>query len=131
MSDRELLEMAAKASGIEFVWKNCRYMTGPADMYGVRAIRDELTPFLSCGLFWNPLIDDGDAMRLAVKLRLSMELYCGEAVIYFDDTTGGDGRLVQDDGDDVGMSDTELTRRAIVRAAAEIGAAISSPENPS
>lgn len=70
---------------------------------------------------WEPETSSADSFELAVKLRLSMELYCGEAVIYFDDTTGGDGRLVQDDGDEGVLSDVELTRIAIVRAAAIIG----------
>jgi hypothetical protein len=51
---------------------------------------------------WNPLTDDGDALRLAVKLDLSIDDAC---VIYSD-----------------GASDDRYaaTRRAIVRAAASI-----------
>jgi hypothetical protein len=58
MTDKELLEAAAKASGamVEF--------TG-----------DESVAFLEDGVAypaWNPLVDDGDALRLAVQLRLDI-----------------------------------------------------------
>ena len=57
MSDRELLELAAKAAGIE-----CK--------------GSEMHPkfgfYLKSGLMWNPLTDDGDALRLAVKLNLQI-----------------------------------------------------------
>ena len=115
MSDRELLEMAAKAAGVEFEWKHCRFYTGPSDMYGVRELVDELTPFLSCGLFWNPLRDDGDAFRLSSKLELNVCFHGEGAEIsntcIFTDVEEGD-RL-------------RASRRAIVLAAAEIGASLS------
>lgn len=123
MSDKELLELAAKAAGIEFTWKHCRFLTGPADMYGVRELRDEETPYLSCGLFWNPLIDDGDALRLATQLNFEIErskladrAYVGPV---------GEAPWVEYVNDDQNIY--ACTRRAIVRAAA----AISSPENHS
>ena len=120
MDDREMLGFAAKAAGIEFIWKDCRYMTGPADMYGVREIRDEPTPFLSCGLFWNPLTDDSAALRLSVKLnfeiersKLSDRAYVGPV---------GEAPWVEYVTDDQDIY--ACTRRAIVRAAAEIGRCI-------
>jgi len=65
-------------------------------------------PFLLDGRPWNPLTDDGDALRLAVKLELFHRFYIDEplATIHFDAT----------DPDPYAA-----TRRAIVRAAAEIG----------
>lgn len=52
--------------------------------------------------FWNPLTDDGDALRLAVKLRIPVETdICFAEVPY--------------------EKQCEVTRCAIVRAAAEIG----------
>lgn len=56
MNDRELLELAAKAAGIEFNDK--RSSTGGIALY--------------CALngWWNPLTDDRDALRLAVKLKI-------------------------------------------------------------
>lgn len=60
MQDRELLEKAANAAGIEF---------GPKRS-------TPLTPALYLGPisgWWNPLADDGDALRLAVKLGLLID----------------------------------------------------------
>jgi hypothetical protein len=57
---------------------------------------------------WNPLTDDGDALRLAVKLDLIVTIGAARDC---------DGRLSLDNSDDPYAA----TRRAIVRAAAEIG----------
>ena len=55
MTDRELLELAAKAAGYEVLdWYGERYTTTDGD---------RLFP-------WNPLADDGDALRLAVALNI-------------------------------------------------------------
>ena len=56
MSDRELLEMAAKAAGYDGLrWSMLRQC------------------FYDCsGIYWRPLDDDGDALRLAVKLQLQI-----------------------------------------------------------
>ena len=100
MSDRELLELAAKAAGIELVWH------GDADPWCFAET--------VAGIKWNPLTDDGDALRLAVKLRLSVEQWkTNEAVCY---NKSGDGAY-----EDYGKDALAATRRAIVRAAAEIG----------
>ena len=95
MTDRELLELAAKAAEIE-----------------ITAIVVEGIPHRFGGGYWNPLNDDGDALRLAVKLGLVVNCSrpsAGEPykqhAIWLDETC--------DNG--------TLTRRAIVRAAAEIG----------
>ena len=52
MTDRELLEAAAKAAGIDYY---ARAQSG-----GMLTDNGE----------WNPLTDDGDALRLAVRLRM-------------------------------------------------------------
>lgn len=121
MNDRELLELAAKAAGIEFEWKDCQVMTGEPDMYGVRKILSEPMPFLRSGMFWNPIIDDSAALRLAVKLHMSVHTFVGGCEVGYDDMKGGQGYLRQDDGPDGDMHDDEVVRRAIVRAAAEMG----------
>ncbi len=61
---------------------------------------------------WNPLADDGDALRLAVKLRMLVELdsYHAMADGCVEDLAGGQDPFA-------------ATRLAIVRAAAEIGRA--------
>ena len=76
MTDRELLELAAKAAGFNFKWfkvkqwKNMkgkigpyRYFTGTVDVYGSHHTKP-----------WNPLTDDGDALRLAVKLHMQVSI---------------------------------------------------------
>ena len=102
MTDRELLELAAKAAGRGSQW----WMESPWN----EADRE-----------WNPLTDDGDALRLAVKLRLSMfPPECKEdgATI---SAPGDDGLWLVEDPTDDACADM---RRAIVRAAAEIGRAM-------
>ena len=58
MSDRDLLERAAKAAGIE-LWHEDVFTNGITRKVSQSGI-----------LCWNPLIDDGDALRLAVKLNI-------------------------------------------------------------
>ena len=91
-NDRDLLELAAKAAG----WKHTK------EDLGHFCVAPTQFGFWQP---WNPLTDDGDALRLAVKLDLfweNLELFD----MYFDSRT--DDKF-------------QATRRAIVRAAAEIG----------
>lgn len=102
MTDREMLELAAKAAGIDAWWTN---------EYGGCFLRQQ-----SCPVIWNPLTDDGDALRLAVKLKLSPKIDENQVFICVSD----------DIAVSVGVGFCggclfEATRRAIVRAAAEIG----------
>ena len=95
MTDRELLELAAKAAGRGSQWWMESTWNGPDKE-------------------WNPLTDDADALRLAVKLRL---------VLFLEIPRIGIGPRM--DGPEVYLDEGEdeyaATRRAIVRAAAEIG----------
>lgn len=102
MTDRELLELAAKAAGI----------VGEHDHYGIWVIGS----YEQGGTFWNPLTDDGDALRLAVKLGLNIMLMpdCAEPWV---DVCGPESEADELYGDDPYAA----TRRAIVRAVAEIG----------
>jgi hypothetical protein len=59
-TDRELLEAAAKAAGL--MVKSDRMSTWLMDDDGSPVRR------------WNPLADDGDALRLAVRLRLEIDI---------------------------------------------------------
>ena len=113
MTDRELLELAAKAARIE--WK-------PADTDAGRKCE------LKFGLWlvidgepseyqrrrWNPLTDDGDALRLAVKLQLAI-------AIDPDQTWAHHVQVMMGSVEPHGTNPFAATRRAIVRAAAEIG----------
>lgn len=117
MNDRELLEMAAKAAGINVdCWDEDPFDTEYSHNHKP-AIRTADFP----RWWWNPLEDDGDALRLAVKLRLTIMLgsMSAEAVEV----------SAQDDLDDdctayaresLANDPLAATRRAIVRAAAEI-----------
>ena len=105
MTDRELLEAAARAAGINVEW---HFGCGDALAYVEKCA--------SRRLFWNPLADDGDALRLAVKLRLKIVPLEGGGVDVehtSDEETFG-VCLVSECVPDPYAA----TRRAIVRAAA-------------
>jgi hypothetical protein len=107
MTDRELLELAAKAVGIEFSWIN-----------GDGARLDRKPGVMQPYVRWNPLTDDGDALRLAVKLRLVVDIG-GVAPTHERIYVGGlEGYLAHEP---TGADIDAATRRAITRAAAEIG----------
>lgn len=91
MTDRGMVEMAAKAAGYE---RNSAGPIGPCE--------------------WNPLEDDGDALRLAVKLELKIS----HRTVDVDVSRGNASASVYVP---TYSGREEATRRAIVRAAAEIG----------
>ena len=80
MTDHELLELAAKAAGIKAlrspdgILRDCTNTHPAMNMYACNP--------------WDPLTDDGDALRLAVKLGLVVdcsrpsagELFIGSAM---------------------------------------------------
>lgn len=93
--DKELLELAAKAAGISIAW------IGSVPWYaGQNGDR----------VYWEPLTDDGDALRLAITLDL------------LDEHPDFTYKLAEN------RSHTNdkfaATRHAIVQAAAEIGKAM-------
>jgi len=102
MTDRELLELAAKAAGLTILhW--------PQKNYAVVGNGDQQHG-------WSPLDFDSDALRLAVKLRIDVmhtnihspqvhAMAAGKVQVWEDSTA----------------DPYAATRRAIVRAAAEIG----------
>jgi hypothetical protein len=72
---------------------------------------------------WNPLDNDGDALRLAVKLQLSVcneHVRSGSACCMIDDDVIGEAQG-GDSGDEITEADYAATRLAITRAAASIG----------
>jgi hypothetical protein len=117
MTDREMLEAAAKAAGIKVlrcpngVLRDCTGLDPAMNIFSAPE--------------WNPLTDDGDALRLAVKRRFHInifsacssegidspgfvEIWCGDCdPIHTEYVEGGDYETA--------------TRRAIVKAVAEIG----------
>ena len=95
MTNRELLELAAKAAGVGGQWE-----------FGYRDAN---------GRAWNALEDDGDALRLAVKLRLEVIPFEGGGV----DVARWVNGLQSVHVSEADINEYAATRRAIVRAAAE------------
>ncbi|WP_238880470.1 hypothetical protein [Achromobacter xylosoxidans] len=110
MNDRELLELAAKAGGIE-VWPGTGFQ---AHMLFTRPAKADPDGKVT-GVEWNPLTDDGDALRLAVKLNLWLHV----AVHGTSARRAGGAWLGCEARVHGGIE--AATRRAIVRAAAAIG----------
>ncbi|RPZ37433.1 hypothetical protein IPC563_05335 [Pseudomonas aeruginosa] len=125
MNDRELLELAARAAGIpDALYLDCvaQDMYHPRD--GEAGIevnhRDTRWSCLAIDGVWNPLTDDGDALRLAVKLGLTVDIDLDESwtEIYY--TAEYQDKEIRE-GHGGGTDPYGATRLAIVRAAAEIG----------
>ena len=109
-TDRELLELAAKAAGIPCdevgPYKDAKRI----DFEDYGCVEQEVR------YAWNPLADDGDALRLAVKLK--MKLWHSDCGAYADhESLPEDMRPCREDARN---DRNAATRRTIVRAAAEI-----------
>lgn len=100
MTDRELLELAAKAAGYDL--RPVKFASGAFYHYRID----------DSGYAWTPLSSDGDAFRLAVKLGLHITNSAQDAWATHLSVTAIEPIV----GDALAA-----TRRAIVRAAAEIG----------
>ena len=103
MTDRELLVRAANAAEIECDWSQSSQTMIVQSFHRV--------------IPWNPLTDDGDALRLAVKLGIVFEIF-------------GDFVRVEWKPHHVVLEDFTTdpyaaTRRAIVKAAAEMSLSVS------
>lgn len=61
MTDRELLELAAKAAGLDYI-KDCVWIEN--GFYSPLNRHERIA--------WNPLKDDGDAFRLAARLGIDV-----------------------------------------------------------
>jgi hypothetical protein len=101
MNDRELLELAAKAAGVDFISERST---------------DQMLWIVGGGV-WSPKHDDGDALRLAVKLDLQIHPSGDEIWVSNPAASLAEDVVFETYRDDPYAA----TRRAIVRAAAEIG----------
>lgn len=120
MTDREMLELAAKAYGFGadsggFIWTCSEYPRGTnksGALWNYKGWRETAE-------LWNPLTDDGDALRLAAKLSMRIDtcVKTGCAARYGIDC---ENVIYVGISSDNGL--LKATRRAIVRAAAQIGA---------
>jgi hypothetical protein len=105
MTDKELLALSAKAAGYTQTWNEFwrgMYNELPNDCWDSSS-------------YWNPLTDDGDALRLAVTLDLDVVPSMRGRSSF---------RYARVDGKTYTELDADpyaATRRAIVRAAAEVG----------
>ena len=128
MTDRELLEMAAKAAGITIKPVEIKNVEFAGDD---RFIGYSTDPHEWLRGWFNPLTDDGDALRLAVELHLDIRFYwdgCDDQYNTVEAYTHG---AKKDAEEPIGfylrggqIDEAAATRRAIVRAAAAIGSAM-------
>lgn len=109
MTDRELLELAAKAAGLpafnDLISNTAGLFIGQQD--------GSMSP-------WNPLNDDGDALRLAIDTGISFEQndsFKRASALYWHP----DFILQREVFEPWGQDKRAATRRVIVRAAADIG----------
>lgn len=107
-TDLELLEQAAKAAGL----------TGFTFINGNGAVYLPKPGIMQPYQQWNPLADDGDAMRLMARLNITVS---------YRENVNGAWVVAEHEGIDFcpesldGPHEYDATRRAIVRAAAQIG----------
>lgn len=107
MTDREMLECAALAAG--FV---CSFMYDHGKHVVWTDNKDDGE------IEWNSLEDDGDALRLAVRLGVFTDaVLLANFLVFYDDEIRKDNQP------------TTATRYAITRVAAEVGKAIKSQNN--
>ena len=111
MTDREMLELAAKAAGIHI--DKSKHNGGGDGNTGFDVLGNAVLDWHN-GKTWNPLTDDGDALRLAVRMQLQLDLrhMTNEVSAYGSPS----GRI--DEG--VRIDPLAATRRAITRAAASM-----------
>lgn len=108
MEDRELLELAAKAAGYAV---DCAFRDAPL-IFGEDAGPDGPRE-------WNPLTEDGDALRLSVDLNLHVKCWVTGV-----DICDGNGVEIWCEYKEPNQCRYEMIRRAITSAAAEIGRAM-------
>jgi len=125
MTDRELLELAAKAAGLKKLTKWSDKITDWDSRHHNGSALHAEGAGGQC-ISWNPLTDDGDALRLAVKLNMEIDIdFCevrATAVDY-------ESRKICESEEEINrfaVFDSKISslRRVIVCAAAEIGKTI-------
>lgn len=106
MDDQELLELAAKAAGIKI--DKSSHNGGGSNNTGFDMLGNAVLDWHN-GTKWNPLTDDGAALRLAVVLGIDIHLEgrADERAVWADEV------MLWVDGDALAA-----TRRAVVMAAA-------------
>lgn len=100
-ADRELLELAARAIG-------ARFEEVDGEGYGNLHFEDGSTVYA-----WNPFVHSDDAFNLQVRLRFGVTVFGADVRVDY-----GQGKSLYENG---GSDLYAATRRAVTRAAAEIG----------
>lgn len=118
-SDRELLALAAKAAGFgdpegNFIWTESEYPRGSK----TNGALWNYIGWCDTAQLWNPLTDDGDALRLAVSLGFIVDIDTEEHYTEIEFTSNYEDKSASEGH---GFDATEATRRAITIAAAKIG----------
>ena len=124
-SDRELLALAAKAAGLQlcgYSWIGESEDDEEFEILESAFVKHHQEQGLATR--WNPLTDDGDALRLAVNLGFGITFGqyapCDIYSVYVSEIEGGETLSVGVIGDN---EPTGIVRRAIVSAAAAVGKA--------
>jgi len=118
MTNRELIELAALAAGIEGEWQTCM-----GEVFLI-PVEDEL---FHAGIAWNPLTNKHQAFELMVKLQASVSywsnLTSGERVVCVSiQCPGWDEPIDQhSEEEELGDDPEAATCLAITRCAAEVG----------
>ncbi|HHX7816851.1 TPA: hypothetical protein ACVNHX_005374 [Pseudomonas aeruginosa] len=122
MNDRELLELAARAAGVKARWFRVnqwrqvgghKMQTGQEDVFGTHHSKP-----------WNPLTDDGDALRLAVTRGLVVTPDRENQRTLVSNSAGHEYCAIYCDK----LGEMAATRLAITEAAAEIGKSMGGTE---
>lgn len=108
MTDQELLEYAAKAAGLE----RASFVEDSSWGWGITHEHDEYD-------LWNPLAKDWHAFRLMVDLGIDVEWRADGRVSAYRHANSNGHCFTAFESSREGRA--QNTRRAIVRAAAEIG----------
>jgi len=122
MTDRELLERAAKAIGHGLEWVSVKL----DDVVAPRLT--DSNPFWFNWPRWNPLADDGDVFRLCVDLGIRLTQHLGMVIASFPFVDGVNLRKTL--CEEILGDRRKASRRAAVRAAAAIGEVIEYPNAP-
>ena len=117
MTDKELLELAAKAAGIDRGADRLDFGILVTEKTGRRSLPK-----------WNPLEDDGDAFRLMLNLGLRFEYFAvdpfeisGKPVCVITWAPGGVHNRELETLTGIGNDVSAVVRTLIVRAASKIG----------
>lgn len=115
MTDREMLEFAAKAAGNGAVWREWAVSRVGA----FKSLVHEKRSGMKIGLIvWNPRDDDGDSFRLAVDLGINIKFNTVDNKVTVDcpDKYGVMGIIKEVDTDR-----RSITRQSVLYIAATIG----------